>query len=574
MAGLLAALTQRQQVTDVRQSGPNRWTLRWCKSGGLWPLAVTLLALVLYSITLAPTILWGDDAELQRIVVTGEQRTIGQSSPASHLLWLTLASWFVRISTVPGDLAGRVNFVSALFAALTVLFVYLATAAIARQLSSRKQSGTQANGLAWIWPTWPSVAGITAAAALALSHTFWLLAVRPNVYTLQTALIAAALWVVVRWRAPPHRPWLPVAAAGLLGLALLNHALVLASVPAFLWLVTVIPRSARRQLVVAVVLTAALALAALAGTAVRGLPVMDLLGAMASYRAHLPLLRDAFLLPAYLAYQFPLSLPLALIGARWLWRRDQAVLLGLLILYLGNALLMLTRHHPGMYVRDQFLFYLVSYLPIALLIGLGAAILAAMATSRQANTAQPPIGYQAVQSWPAIWRQRPWRIAAGLGVAVLIAAPVVTYPLAARFAGEVSLRLTPARHLPGRDPVNFYLLPWKTGYHGAREFGHAALTGLPRDAVVIADWLPFHTLRYLQAIEGLRTDVTITQLNAGDNVQLRYLLEQERGRPLYLADDSPFPYYERAAIERCFRIEPDGVLYRLERRRNAPCPTQ
>ncbi len=554
MAGLLAALTQRQQVTDVRQSSPNRWILRWWKSGIHWPLVVMLLALVLYSTSLAPTVLWGDDAELQRIVVTGEQRTIGQSSPASHLLWLTLASWFVRASTVPGDLAGRVNFVSALCAALTVLFVYLATAEITRQVSSRqRRPSTQADRLARIRPTWPSVAGIAAAAALALSHTFWLLAVRPNVYTLQTALIAAALWLVLRWRAPPHRPWLPAAAAGLLGLALFNHALVLASVPGFVWLVMVIPRSARRQLVAAVLLTAALALIALTGAALRGLPVIDLLGAMASYRVQLPLLRDVLLLPAYLAYQFPFSLPLALLGAGWLWRRDRAVLLGLLVLYLGNALLMLTRHHPGMYVRDQFLFYLASYLPVALSIGLGAAVLAVTATS---------------------WRQRPWRLAAALGVAVLIAAPVAIYPLAARFAGEVSLRLAPARHLPGRDPVSFYLLPWKTGYHGAREFGHAALTGLPRDAVVVADWLPFHTLRYLQAIEGLRTDITITQLNAGDNVQLRYLLDQERGRPLYLADNSPFPYYERAAIERCFRIEPDGVLYRLERRRNTPCPSQ
>ena len=559
----------------MRQIDPNQWILRWCRSGVHWPLVVVLLALVLYSITLAPTVLWGDDAELQRIVVTGEQRTIGQSSPASHLLWLTLASWFVRVSTVPGDLAGRVNFVSALCAALTVLFVYLATTAIARQVSSRqRQSSTQANRLARIEPTWPTVAGIAAAAALALSHTFWLLAVRPNVYTLQTALIAAALWLVTRWRVPPHRPWLPAAAAGLLGLALFNHALVVASVPGFVWLVLATPRSARRRLVVAVLLTAALAPVALAGATLRGWPVMDLLGAVTSYRAHFPLLRDALLLPAYLAYQFPLSLPLAFIGARWLWCRDRAVLIGLLVLYLGNALLMLTRHHPGMYVRDQFLFYLASYLPVAILIGLGAAVLVAMATSRQAKTAQSHIGHQAARSWPGTWRKRPWCIAAALSVAVLIAAPVVTYPLAARFAGEVSLRLAPARHLPGRDPVNFYLLPWKTGYHGAREFGRAALTGSPRDAVVVADWLPFHTLRYLQAIEGLRTDVTIAQLNAGNGVQLHYLLDQERGRPLYLADNSPLPYYERAAIERCFRIEPDGVLYRLERRQNAPCPSQ
>ena len=529
--------------------------LRWCKSGGQWPLVVTLLALALYSATLAPTVLWGDDAELQRIVVTGEPRTIGQSSPASHLLWLTLASWYVRVSPVPSDLAGRVNVVSALWAALTVLFVYLAAAETARRASCRQrqtslpeshESRNRRHGLIS-----PALAGIVAAAALALSHTFWLLAVRPNVYTLQTALIAAALWIVLRWRVPPHRPWLPVAAAGLLGLALFNHALVLASGPAFVWLVTVVPRSARRQLVGAVLLTAALASVALVAAILGGLPVLDLLGAMAGYRAQLPLLRDALLVPAYLGYQFPLSVPLAFVGAAWLWRRDRAVLIGLLVLYLGNALLMLTRHHPGMYVRDQFLFYLASYLPVALMIGLGAAALVNMAASRS---------------------RRPWRVAVALGVAAVIAAPVVFYPLAARFTGEVSTRLAPARQLPGRDPVRFYLLPWKTGYHGAREFGRAALTGLPHDAVVVADWLPFHTLRYLQAIEGLRSDVTLTQLNAGDGVQLRYLLEQQRGRPLYLADDSPYPYYERAAIERCFRIEPVGVLYRLTRRPNTPCP--
>ena len=274
---------------------------------------------------------------------------------------------------------------------------------------------------------------------------------------------------------------------------------------------------------------------------------MDLLGAVTSYRAHFPLLRDALLLPAYLAYQFPLSLPLALIGARWLWRRDRAVLIGLLVLYLGNALLMLTRHHPGMYVRDQFLFYLASYLPVATL-----------NWPRRSRTR----GHGDLPATAAVAYSRGARRSSS------DRCPDSHYPLAARFASEVTLRLAPARHLPGRDPVSFYLLPWKTGYHGAREFGRAALTGLPRDAVVVADWLPFHTLRYLQVIEGLRTDVTIAQLNAGDGVQLHYLLDQERGHPLYLADNSPLPYYERAAIERCFRIEPDGVLYRLERRQN------
>ncbi|HEV2123773.1 MAG TPA: hypothetical protein VGW38_13500, partial [Chloroflexota bacterium] len=53
---------------------------------------VLLFGAALYITSLAPSVLWGDDAELQRIVVTGEARAIGQSSRASHLLWLAIAS--------------------------------------------------------------------------------------------------------------------------------------------------------------------------------------------------------------------------------------------------------------------------------------------------------------------------------------------------------------------------------------------------------------------------------------------------------------------------------------------------
>ncbi|MAG36066.1 MAG: hypothetical protein CL878_07470 [Dehalococcoidia bacterium] len=336
----------------------------------------------------------------------------------------------------------------------------------------------------------------------------------------------------------------------MLALALFNHALVLASVPGIVWLVAAIPRLAWRQLARAALLTAALALVALAGATLSGLPVMDLVVAAAGYRVQLPLQRDALLLPAYLVYQFPLSLPLALLGARWLWVRDRALLIGVVVLYLGNAILVLTRHHPGMYIRDQFIFYLASYLPVAVLIGLGTAALAALAVQ---------------------WRQKLWRAGVALALLAAIASPLVVYPLAARFVGGASTQLAPARQLPGRDPVSFYLLPWKTGYRGAQEFGRSAMTGLPRDAVVVADWLPYHVLRYTQVIGGLRADVTLAQLNAGEGVQLRYLLDQEAARALYLADNSPLPYYEREAIERCFRIERAGVIYRLERRPNTPC---
>src|SRR5438067_6474646 len=104
----------------------------------LGALAVFVAGALLYVVTMAPTVLWGDDAELQRIVVTREPRVIGQSSGASHLLWLAVTSGIVRGSSwLPLDPAGRATLVTALFGALALAFVCLAGAGLASPLVVR-----------------------------------------------------------------------------------------------------------------------------------------------------------------------------------------------------------------------------------------------------------------------------------------------------------------------------------------------------------------------------------------------------------------------------------------------------
>ena len=141
-------------------------------------------------------------------------------------------------------------------------------------------------------------------------------------------------------------------------------------------------------------------------------------------------------------------------------------------------------------------------------------------------------------------------------------------PLAAALAGPLAARLAPARHLPGRDPVAFYLAPAKAGYRGARAYGETALAALEPNAAVVADWLPYQTLLYLQRVEGQRPDVALAQINAGAG-QLRFLLAHAGAHPLYLADNAPFPYYEMPEIERCFHVAQQGVVFRLTPRPEA-----
>jgi hypothetical protein len=412
--------------------------------------------------------------------------------------------------------------------ALALVFVYLAGCELARALGTRAR-----------------LAGLLAAGALGVSHTFWLLAVRPAVYTLSVLLVALATWATLCWRRALRPAWL---AAGVVTMVmgLTNHVLAAASAPGLVALAVAVPRPQRRRLLLAVAVALGLGVVALGAAVALGAPLVDLLAAGSAFRPAAPSLRELASAPAFLIYQFPLTLPLAAWGAVRLWRQDRGALVGVLLLYAGNVLLILLHHPPaGISFRDQFLFYLPSYLPVALLVGVGGAAVVGDVTR-------------------AARRRR-------AAVAVAVLAPLAIYPLAAAMAGAVATRLVPARSLPGRDPVAFYLLPGKGGYTGARDYGEAALQRLAPQAAVVADWLPYQTLLYLQRVEGRRPDVLLSNINAGTGEQLRFLLRHSGQRPLYLADAASRPYYDVDEIERCFSLNPEGPVFRLRPRGTAGC---
>ena len=483
-----------------------------------------------YAVSAAPSLLWGDDAELQRIAVTGEARAVGQSSIASHLLWQFVASTFVRWTAwLPFDQAGRVTLVSACAASIAIIPLALAI----RELAVR--SGLRARAA--------DSATIVGALSFGLGHTFWLLSARPDAYTVQTLLLAAALWGTVH-AGSNTRVWIGLAVSALaIMAALANHVIILASVPGLALLSVANIRPAAWKLAIAASGGIAMVVGFLAVAQGFGFPSWALVVAITSYRPYLPSVRDAVLVLGYLAYQFPLTL--AVVAFAWvpLRRLGLARSAGLVVMYLGVVGLMLFRYHPEMYVRDQYIFYLPSYLPVAVVIGLGAGWI----------VENPPM-------WVRV-RGR-WLTAALVAMAC---APIAVYPLAAAVAGSIATRLAPSRVLPGRDPVWYYLWPPKIGYTGARDYVTAAFDALPQGAVVVADWLPYQPMRYVQAVEGGRPDVRLEMINAGDGRQMAFLTAQPSGALLFLADISPLPYYEIEAIRERFDIEVVGVMYKLKR---------
>ena len=141
---------------------------------------------ILYTRTLAPSLLYGDSAEFQTIT-----HTLGIGHPTGYPVYVLLAKLFTLISV--GEIAYRVNLFSAFCAALTLGLVYL----ILRELGAR---------------IIPSICG---ALALGLTSQFWKYASMAEIYAPAAACLALILFAVFQWKETKSSRWLFL--AGLAG---------------------------------------------------------------------------------------------------------------------------------------------------------------------------------------------------------------------------------------------------------------------------------------------------------------------------------------------------------------------
>jgi len=173
---------------------------------------VFFAALFVYIWTLAPTVTLVDSGEL--IVAA---RFLGVAHPPGFPLYLLLAH---LASLVPiGNIAVRINFVSAFFAALAcamlalVVSELIVTASYVEDLQRRSRQAARkrrkisprslasaADGnsiISWALAITPP---ICAGLLLAFSRTLWSYATITEVYTLNTFLILAIFFLMLRWR--------------------------------------------------------------------------------------------------------------------------------------------------------------------------------------------------------------------------------------------------------------------------------------------------------------------------------------------------------------------------------------
>ncbi len=194
--------------------------LRIASDRGRWPRLLALpvfgAALALYGLTLSPTIATLFDDSLEFQLVTYQ---LGIAHPTGYPLYTLLGWLFTRLPV--GDVAYRVNLMSAVFGALTVALVYLVGLEMASDGERRPWSA--------------AAAALIGAFALAVSPVFWSQATLAEVYTLNSAFVAGILLLLARGIRQARDL---MALAFLFGLSQTHHRTTLLLLPAiafYLW---------------------------------------------------------------------------------------------------------------------------------------------------------------------------------------------------------------------------------------------------------------------------------------------------------------------------------------------------
>jgi len=504
----------------------------------VWPaLGVGIAALALYAATCAPDVLWGDSAALQ-VRVTSGQLTSPLGLALAHPLYILAArTW----SILPfGNAACRVNLFSAICAAATLALVFAFVARLTFRMFG-----------AWV-----------AVIVLGLSHTFWTHAVIAEVYALYALGLATELCLLERYTATGRRAWL-MAAFFINGLGVCNHLLAILHVPAYAIFIT--SRAVRRTLRWQHVLLAgifwisgaSLYIAMIAGEiavrgdwlavakeALTGRPYAEQIGGDA-----FPFGRQALRTLAAFVWNFPTAAFLAAGLAMAAMRPkggDTVKRPRMAVASDGNSalarfcvLLLLTNLVFGFLYRvpDQYVFFIPSYVLIAIFVGLGAA--------RAGHT--------------PTWR---WMLIA------LAALPALVYEIVPPILERYDIGLASVRRIPGRREYLHLLRPRKNGDHSARSYGTSALQTAGPGGLILADSTIKPVLIYLRDIEGIGRDV-ILQAGAETDMKEPTLVTApevvrryaDQGRAFICAPEMHLPW-----LHEQYEFIPAGLIYRLKPR--------
>ena len=190
----------------------------------LLSIIVFAVSLFTYVSTLEPTVSFWDCGEF---IATSSKLQVGH--PPGAPLYQMLGAFFSMFASAPSKIAYMVNMMSAIFSALTVLFLYWTIIHILTKYILRKTELSLAGQIIVLG------SATVGSLAFAFSDSFWFSAVEAEVYAAAMFMMSALFWLGLKWVDSLDKPrgnrWL-ILMAFVIGLSFGVHFMVLLVIPA------------------------------------------------------------------------------------------------------------------------------------------------------------------------------------------------------------------------------------------------------------------------------------------------------------------------------------------------------
>ena len=206
------------------------WDVLKRHSDGWLAAGVAVALFLLYVITLAPAVLYGDSGELQLAAALG-----GIAHPTGYPLYLLLGWLWTHILPFGASPAYKLNLLSVLCAAAGAALAYLAGRRFLRVAGLNADAGLSAGG------------AVVGALLLGVSRTVWSQAIIAEVYALNLLLVVALIYTLLGWLERGRRWSDLIPLAVVFGLGLTHHRTIILFVPALILAIWAAERSARRE---------------------------------------------------------------------------------------------------------------------------------------------------------------------------------------------------------------------------------------------------------------------------------------------------------------------------------------
>src|SRR5574344_671903 len=184
-----------------------------------------LIAAVTYLLTIEPTASFWDCGEF---ISTAYKLDVGH--PPGAPFFMLMGRFFSNFTNDPMMVAKMVNSMSAIFSALTILFLFWTITHLAKKIVPKNVDNMSLSEQITIIGS-----GLVGALAYTFSDTFWFSAVEGEVYAFSSLFTAVVFWAMLKWEDVSDRPdadkWI-ILIAYLMGLSVGVHLLNLLCIPA------------------------------------------------------------------------------------------------------------------------------------------------------------------------------------------------------------------------------------------------------------------------------------------------------------------------------------------------------